>query len=300
MSMIRFLSAYLICSVFTVPSFGAICCAADKFTVFVSIVPQKYFVEQIARDLVEVHVMVQPGASPATYEPKPQQMVDLSKSKIYFAIGVPFEKAWLGKIASSNPKMKVVQTDHGIQKRRMAADKHHAGDKSQEKPGHDHEVLDPHVWLSPPQVMIQARNILSALQEADPTRKALYEANYKEFVSRLTDLDVELRAMLAEQRGLLFMVFHPAWGYFADTYGLTQIPIEIDGKDPKPAQLQNLIQTARAKEIKVIFLQPQFPTRSAEQVAKEIGGQVALVDPLALNWAENLREMARKLKAAAR
>jgi zinc transport system substrate-binding protein len=270
--------------------------AADKAKVFVSILPQKFFVEQIGGDLVDVEVMVQPGASPATYEPKPAQMAAISASQIYFSIGVPFENAWLQKIASANPKMKIVRTEHGIRKMPMAA--HHHGEEDHEKKHVDHGVLDPHVWLSPPLVMMQARNILAALQEADPARRAVYEANCKAFITMLVDLDGELRGILAGKRGFQFMVFHPAWGYFADAYGLRQVPIEIEGKEPKPAQLKQLIEHAREKQIKVLFVQPQFSSRSAEQVAREIGGQVAFVDPLALNWAENLREVATKLKEA--
>lgn len=271
--------------------------AADRVKVFVSILPQKFFVEQIGADLVDVEVMVQPGASPATYEPKPAQMAAISASQIYFSIGVPFENAWLQKIASANPKMKIVRTEHGIRKMPMAAH-HHGEEEHHEKEHVDHGVLDPHVWLSPPLVMVQARNILAALQEADPARRGVYEANYKAFIAMLVDLDGELRGILAGKRGFQFMVFHPAWGYFADAYGLRQVPIEIEGKEPKPSQLKQLIEHAREKQIKVLFVQPQFSSRSAEQVAREIGGQVAFVDPLALNWAENLREVATKFREA--
>lgn len=270
--------------------------AADKTTVFVSIVPQKFFVEQIAKDLVDVQVMVEPGANPATYEPKPAQMAAVSKAQIYFSIGVPFEKAWLKKLASANPKMRIVHTEDGIQKMPMASH-HHDEEKDHKKGSHDHGVLDPHVWLSPPLVMVQARNILTALQEVDPAHHADYEANYKAFMTMMVELDGELRGILTGKRGLQFIVFHPAWGYFAHAYGLKQVPIEIEGKEPKPAQLKELIEHAQKHQIKVVFVQPQFSSKSAEQVAKEIGGQVAFVDPLALNWAENLREVATKFKA---
>jgi len=278
----------------------------DKLPVFVSIVPQKYFVQQIGKDLVDVQVMVQPGANPATYEPKPRQMADLSKTKIYFSIGVPVENAWLKKIAAANPKMKVAHTDHGIEKIHMAAhhhhhdkeDEHHEKDENHEEGEHGHSGLDPHIWLSPPLVMTQARTILSVLQEVDPTHRAAYEANYKVFISGIVNLDLDLKNIFAGKRGLQFMVFHPAWGYFAQAYGLEQVPIEIEGKDPKSAQLKELIKHARENGIKVVFVQPQFSTKSAKLVAKEIGGEVAFVDPLAENWSANLREVANKFKAA--
>jgi len=222
-------------------------------------------------------------------------MAAISKAKIYFAIGVTFEKAWLKKLASANPKMRIVHTEHGIQKMPMAAHHHDEGEDHDKE--HHHGTLDPHVWLSPPLVMVQARNILTALQEVDPAHHADYEANYKAFMTMLMDLDGELRGILTGKQGLQFIVFHPAWGYFAHAYGLKQVPIEIEGKEPKPAQLKELIEYARKHQIKVVFVQPQFSTKSAEQVAKEIGGQVAFVDPLAVNWAENLREVATKFKA---
>lgn len=284
--------------------------AVDKIPVFVSILPQKYFVQQIGKDLVDVKAMVRPGASPATYEPKPQQMVDLSKSKIYFAIGVPFENAWLEKIVAANPNMNVVHTDHGIQKLEMVAHHHHddhAAEHDDEKhhdevakdeDHHEHEGLDPHIWLSPPLVKVQASAILAALQEADPTHKAIYEENFNNLIARVDQLDSDLKKTFAGKKGLQFMVFHPAWGYFAHAYGLEQVPIEIEGKAPKPAQLKELIEHSRESGIKVIFVQPQFSTKSAKIVAREIGGQVAFADSLAEDWMDNLRQVAGKFKEA--
>ncbi len=250
--------------------------AGGRIPVFVSIVPQKYFVQQIGGDLVDVRFMVEPGASPATYEPKPGQMADLARTKIYFAIGVPFEKVWLKRIAAANPGMKVVNTDQGIGKL----------------------GLDPHIWLSPPLVKVQARTILASLQEIDPARRGVYEANYRAFTARIDRLDSDLRKTFEGRQGLKFMVFHPAWGYFAHAYGLKQVPIEVEGKDPKPSQLKRLIEQARREGIRVVFVQPQFSTKSAALVAREIGGQVAFADPLAENWMANLREVAEKFKVS--
>ena len=285
--------------------------AENKIPVFVSIVPQKYFVQQICKDLVQVQVMIQPGASPATYEPKPKQMAELSKASLYFAIGVPFETSWMNKIIAVNPKMKVVHTDFGIEKLPMTGHHHHDEDsepgQSSEHQGQgnhhevddlDHGGLDPHIWLSPPLVKVQCRTILSAMQEIDPAHHDFYEANYLKFVSEIDQLDSQLRQTFAGRQGLQFIVFHPAWGYFAHAYGLEQVPIEIEGKDPKPAQLKELIDHARKKGIKVIFVQPQFSDKSARLVAKEIGGQVVFADPLAEDWMSNLMAVAIKFKTA--
>ena len=306
--------------------------AAEKLSVFVSIVPQKYFVQQIGKDLVDVNIMVKPGASPATYEPKPRQMADLSKSKLYFSIGVPFENAWLKKIAAANPNMKVIHTDHGIDKIEMAAhhhdeeehhddvhkdghhdegehhdekahkdddhhdEEHHGEEAHKDEDHHDHSGPDPHIWLSPKLVKIQAKTILEALQAADPSHKKAYEANFNSFVTKIDALDQDLKQILAGKKGLQFMVFHPSWGYLAHDYGLKQVPIEIEGKDPKPAQLKELIKHAKEDGIKVVFVQPQFSTKSAKTVASEIGGHVAYADPLAEDWMNNLRMIAEKFK----
>ncbi|MGD9249400.1 MAG: zinc ABC transporter substrate-binding protein [Desulfobacteraceae bacterium] len=309
--------------------------AADKLPVFVTITPQQYFVQQIGKDLVDVQVLVEPGADPHTYEPKPQQMVAISKARLYFAVGIELEEAKLSKITATNPNLKVIHTDHGIEKLAMeahhqhhddhkeehhendhheaehdhkhdhkkdehhgqAADEHH-GQGEHHEGHHEHAGLDPHIWLSPPLVKIQARSILAALQEADPAHGSVYEANFKAFATRIDQLDADLKKTFSGKTGMQFLVFHPAWGYFAHAYGLKQVPIEIEGKNPKPAQLKELLEHAKENHIKVVFVQPQFSTKSAELIAKEIGGQVAFTDPLAENWMANLRQVADKFKAA--
>ena len=273
--------------------------SANGLPVFVSILPQKYFVQQIGKDRVEVQVMVQPGASPATYEPKPAQMTALSAARIYFSIGVPFENVWLEKIAAANPQMAIVPTDRGILK--LSISEHHHGEQVHgTEGGHRPGLEDPHIWTSPPLVMTQARNILTALQDYDPINRDFYEANYKIFIKELIDLDIRLRQILAEKKGASFLVFHPSWGYFAHTYGLKQVAIEFEGKDPKPAQLQALISQARKERIKVIFAQPQFSFKSAEIVARAIGGKVVPADPLAADWSSNLLNQAMQFEAAMR
>ena len=294
-----FMGLFLISATFLLMG-GGPAHADKKVAVFVSIPPQKYFLQQIGRHRVDVQVMVQPGASPATYEPKPRQMAAISRTDIYFAIGVPFEKTWLKKIAAANPNMQVVHTDHGIQKIPMTAS-HTESEQHRENDHQDqHGGLDPHIWLSPALVMTQARTILKALIEIDPDHRVDYEANTERFVSKLADLDADLKKIFTGKQGLQFMVFHPSWGYFARAYGLQQVPVEIEGKDPKPAQLKALIEHAKKKHINIIFAQPQFSSRSAERVAKEIGGQVIFADPLALDWSANLREVAAKFKTALR
>ena len=280
--------------------------ASEKLAVFVSIVPQKYFVEKIGGDFVDISVMVKPGANPATYEPKPQQMIRLSRTKIYFAIGVPFERVWLKKIAVVNAAMRVVHTDAGIDKLPMGyhshsekEEEHHTQQiQPDENTQRQHESLDPHIWLSPPLVKQQADAIFKALVRVDPVNRVNYERRYKNFTKELGEIHKALASIFDGKDSLEFIVFHPSWGYFAHTYGLKQVAIEVEGKAPKPAQLVKLIQHCREHHINVVFVQPQFSTKSAELVAREIGGRVIVADPLAENWSENLRRVAKKFQAA--
>ena len=314
-------------------NFSKIWASDDKLTVFVSILPQKFFVEQIGKDRVDVQVMVEPGASPHTYEPKPQQMIALSKTDIYFAIGLSFEKVWLDKISATNKNMKIVNTDDGIEKIQMVGHNHHEEDndvehkftetksakndkeqnlnqKQELEPDlheeHKHKgehkehkgEPDPHIWLSPKLVIIQANHILKGLKSIDPQSGAFYDANYKTFILKIEKIDKDLKDIFRDKKGVKFMVFHPSWGYFARDYNLQEIPIEKEGKNPRPAELQELINHAREDKILVIFVQPQFSAKSAKQIAREINGEVVFADPLAYDWFKNLIEVADKFKSA--
>lgn len=292
---------------------------AARISVFVSIPPQRYFVQQIGKDRVSVQVMVRPGASPATYEPKSAQMAAIAKTDVYFSIGVPFEDVWLEKIVAANPEMQIVATDHGIEKLPMATHHHdHGSDKGHDHDsdkghdhgsdeGHDHgsdmeqeHHLDPHIWTTPLLVIQQARTIATALKQIDPVHQNAYEANYASFAEALTQLDRELRKTLEGFENRKFLVFHPSWGYFAHAYGLLQVPVEVEGKRPKPAHLHEIIEHARRDKIQVVFVQPQFSTKSARTIAAAIGGEVVVADPLAEDWANNLRRQTLKFKDALR
>ncbi len=272
-------------------------CLASQPSVFVSILPQKFFVQQISGDKVHIDVMVQPGASPSTYEPKASQMKKLLAAKAYLAIGVPFEQSWLDRIAGVNPGMLIVHTDEGITKLKMKAHGHddeHTGDLE----NHDHEDhrgLDPHIWLSPRLVKKQVSILLQTLVELFPEHAQLFEQNSQQFVRKIDNLDVQLRSILENKTGKSFMVFHPSWGYFAKEYGFEQIAVEIEGKKPKPAQLKDLIKRARKEDIRVIFAQPQFSRKNAQLIAREINGEVITLDPLAENWLENMEAVAERL-----
>ena len=191
------------------------------------------------------------------------------------------------KISDANPGMKIVYTQQGIKKIPMASFPN--PQNTQHRKTHRHGILDPHIWLSPPLVRRQAEHIYRALAEADPLHGAQYEANYHRFIRELEALDTDLRHFFADKQGLEFMVFHPSWGYFALAYGLRQVPVEVEGKRPKPGQLKQLIEQARDRGIRVLFVQPQFSRKSADLIARAIGARVVEADPLAEDWEQNLR-----------
>lgn len=271
---------------------------AEGFSVFVSILPQKYFLEKIGGDRIQIIVMVPPGANPATYEPKPRQMVALSRSKAYFSIGVPFETTWLPRISHMVQQLPIIRTDQFIAKRRLwgAPPKLKAIETQAQGRGKA-EGLDPHVWTSPPLVMLQAHNIMDGLSRIDPVNRDYYEANYRRFIVELVNLDLELRNMLLPQdAGKYFLVFHPSWGYFAETYGLRQMAIEKEGKSPGPGDLKTLIDLAKRRHVNAVFVQPQFSRKSAQLIARAIGARIVSADPLAEDWAANLKHVAEELR----
>jgi len=260
----------------------------------VSILPQKYFVEKIGGSLVDVTALVPPGASPHSYEPKPSQMVELSRCILYFTIGIDFESAWHDRLTSASKQLKIIPTDTGIEKI-VSNDKHHDHSElpDQEHERGDHERFDPHIWLSPELVKHQAGIICDALVAADSLHKETYRLNHANFINEIQTLQEEIRRIrngCPDDHG--FMIFHPAWAYFAQEFDLTEYPVEIDGKEPSPKELVNLVIFAKEKNIKTIFIQPQFSPQTALQIAKEIGASTVEVNDLAEEWAENLLKVA--------
>ena len=257
--------------------------------VFVSIPPQAYFLESVGGERVDVSVLVGPGYSPATYEPTPRQMAELSRAKVYFRIGVPFENVWIERIIKANPNMKVVDTRRGIELLPMKA--HRYGD-DEDHHHHGKSLKDPHIWTSPRLVKIQARNICDALIGEDPAHTAYYEDNLKAFHIDLDKLDRKITEILKDLKTPRFMAFHPAWGYFAHDYGLEEIPIEVEGKEPGARALADLIKRVNQEGIKVVFVQAQFSTKNAETVARAIGGRIVRIDPLAKDFLKNMMKIA--------
>jgi len=258
--------------------------AAEPLPVFVSILPQKYFVERIGGDEVKVEVMVNPGESPATFNPNPKKMSRLANAKIYFSIGVPFEKVWLSRIKAIQPQLKIISLNKN--QKGMHSNNHH------------HDEGDPHVWLSPPLAKKMAAEIEATLSHLNPEKKVFFKKNYQAFIADLDKLDQEIRAILGKGKNRTFMVFHPAWTHFAEAYGLQQISIERQGKEPGPRTLQEIISQGKKLNIKVIFVQKQFGLSVAKKIAKMIGARVREMDPLAENYFDSLRQTAKAISGA--
>ncbi len=257
----------------------------------VSILPQQYFVERIAGDIFNVNVMVQPGQSPENYEPTPQQMRDVGQSMAYITIGAPFENNWIEKLKAANPNLRIFDSTEGIERMPMSEHGHSADPTGQTHP--DSGELDPHVWTSPRLVKMQAQQIANLLIDLDPENSASYEKNLNVFLKDIDLLDQELNTELAQVTNRKFMVYHPTWGYFAADYNLEQLAIEIGGTEPSAQELAVIIDEAKADNVKVIFVQPEFNSRSAETIAREIGGKVIPVSSLEKDWLENLRSVGK-------
>jgi len=282
--------------------------SAKKLRVFVSILPQAGFVEKVGGDRVEVDVLVGPGQSPATYTATHKQMARLAGADVFFRIGVPFEEPLLKKIAALLPELRIVDTRKGIKLRVMerahgsGEQQHeHRGDEEDDEEGepkHGEKGTDPHIWLDPKLVKVQARTICEELIRIDRDHAEQYRENRKSFEAELDKVDARIARALGPLKGREFFVFHPAYGYFGDAYGLKQVPVEIEGKSPSAKQLVSLINRAKEAKVKVIFVQPQFSTSNAEAVALMIGGAVVPMDPLARDYLANLAAMAGKLESA--
>lgn len=267
-----------------------------KIIACVSIVPQADFVERIGGENIEVHIMVPPGHSPATYEPAPKQMSILEKADVYFRIGVPFEQSWMDRIRQINPQMKIVDTGEGIKLRDISENTEKLADTEVSDHDHEHarrhEGKDPHIWLAPPLVKTQARHIADGLTGLDEGNSAFYEENLKDFHKKLDELDDYIKQRLKNLKERTLYVFHPSWGYFADTYGLKQVAIEHEGKKPGAKKLGELIDSARQTKINAIFVQKEFSQTVADAVAEAVDAEIVTLDPLAPDYLKNMREMA--------
>lgn len=243
----------------------------DKTTIniVVSILPQVEFVKKVGQEKVNVTVMVPPGANPHTYEPKPDQLQKLSTAHLYAKVGsgVEFELAWMDKLLQLNKKMEVVDLSKSI------------------------EIIekDPHIWLSPANAKQMTENFYQSLIKIDPANKDFYTKNKDAYLKELDELDSDIKKKLSLLKMRKFMVYHPAWIYFAKRYNLTEIGVEKEGKEPSAKAMIDLVKQANQEGIKVIFISPQFSSDKAKTIAREFKGQVVTVNDLSEDYVKNMQ-----------
>lgn len=250
----------------------------SKILVAASVVPQTEFIEKVGGDNVIAVSMIPPGAG-HTYDPSPRQLEDLSKADLYMALGSgePFETNHMKTFSEMNPNMTVINSSEGI---------------TLIKSGNS---TDPHVWTSPKSAVVMVENTYKGLVSIDPSNESYYRANADAYIKELEALDAELTAELTDLTSRNFMVYHPAWGYFARDYNLTQIAVEVDGKEPAPKDIVKFIEIAKENNISVIFVQEQVSITGATAIAEGFNGSVYVIDPLAKNYVENMEHVGQVL-----
>jgi zinc transport system substrate-binding protein len=257
----------------------------------VSILPQKYFVDILTNEGIEVNVMVPPGSSHATYSPTSQQFKKLSDSKLYMGIGhLGYEQAWMPRLAELNKEMKTIILSDHIELIAGACEHGHDHDH-----GHNHGV-DPHIWMSPKAVLDLLPTIKAALIESFPDLKDSIEANYTQLHLSIAEADLRMRTVISQLPKKEFLIFHPALSYLARDYGLVQTAVEQDGKEPSPAYLASVIKKAREESIPVIFIQEEYDIRNARTISEEAGIALVQINPMAYNWLEAMNELTQTLQ----
>lgn len=273
-----------------------------KFRVVVSVAPQKDFVQRIAGDLVHVDALVGDGQDPHDFSPSPSERQALSKAQMFITVGMPFEEALVEKLGSTEGGLQFISMGDGFEKIPShcehpshdveAAHGEGEGEDEHEFVDHEHGEDDPHVWLSPPLIKVQAANIAKGLSAALPDHAATFEANLAKFETELDTLHTELKEKLKPYLGKEFFVFHPAFGYFGYTYGIDQVAVEVNGNSPTPKELSEFIVHAKENGMTTLFVQPQFDDRSAKVIAEQLGAEVSALDPLAADPLQTIRAIA--------
>lgn len=262
-----------------------------KPVISVSIIPQKYFIQQIAGSYFEINVLIPSAASHDAYEPSPNQVKGLNNSKAYFLIGnIEFEKTWIDKFKSVNSDMKIFDMSDSVKIIEGDDNKLHIDN-------HLHNQ-DPHIWMSPRTVKIIAQNILLACNQIVPEQSELFNKNYLVFISQLDSIDNEIGVKLQQFKGYSFFIYHPALTYFARDYGLTQLSIELDGKQPSVSHLKNIVDEINTSSKKIVLIQKQFDAQLAESISKQTGAQLQIIDPFSDNWDKEILQIANYLQNA--
>ena len=265
-----------------------------KPVISASILPQKYLIDKIILDKYEVNILIPTGASPASYEPSPLQINRLNDSKLYFRIGeIVFEKTWIEKIGAQNPALKIINLSKGISF--LESEPHnHSTDEQNKHEGEDHvqhSGKDPHIWMSPKNMKVIAKNLLESLIETFPEDTQFFQTNYTGLIREIESIDSIYTESADILRGLNFLIYHPALGYLARDYNMIQHVLEFEGKEPGPAHIARIIDKSMKMNIQYIFVQRQFSIENAKTLAKEINAEIIVIDPLGENWYEQMLEI---------
>lgn len=263
---------------------------SSKINIVVSIPPQEAFVKAVGKDFVNVTTMIPPGYSESNYQPRPKEIKALSNAQIYFSIGVNSERAnILPKLKDFNKKIQLVKLDEIVDKHYKPLSLEH---------GHDHQSRDPHIWLSPKRVKVMINTIKEELIKIDPNHREYYEKNANDFIKELDNIDNEIKNTFKDVESRYFIMYHPAFGYFANDYKLKMIVIEEDGKEATAKRIKEVIDFAKEKNIRIIFYQEEYDRNQAETIAEEIGGTIIKVSPLSNDYLNNLKDISSKIKEA--
>ena len=249
--------------------------SGKKDVITVSVSPFSYFAKAISGSDYDINVMVPASADPHIYEPVPGQIAALGSSVAYISDGyLGFEMTWLDRFYETNKTMKRLSLGDKIDP--LISGHHHQGDHV--------EGADPHYWISPKCAMIMAPSVRELLCELNPLQKHKYEANYQRLVIKIQELDKKARELFSGVQNRSFMIYHPNLGYLARDYGLEEIPVEYEGKEPPPSRMKELIDRARKDRLKTVFVQREYDTKNAKAIAGEIGGEIRIIDPLSEDW----------------
>lgn len=252
--------------------------------VLVSVAPHRFFVQKIAGDTVFIGLLVPAGDSAHTYEPTPKQMIQASKADAWFQIGEPFEKRASSALLSRNPTLQLIDLRQGLE---LIYD--HSCAHCRNRP----DSADPHIWLSSRLAKRQAQTIAEALSRLYPENRDLYMSNLGLFINELTELDNDIKNMFKDKSPKTIVVSHPAYAYFCRDYGLKQISIEFEGRDPSPQQLTMLLQELKTLSIKTIYTQPQYSVKGAQLIAQQLDVKTVSLNPYSEDYLNTMRAIGK-------
>lgn len=265
---------------------------SEQRVVSVTIQPQRYIAEQIAGDRFVINCVVPAGSNPEAYDPTPRQLIEIDRSEAYLKVGgmLGFEVAWLQRLSQNNPDMKIYDTSHGVAM--LTSTHHHRHDNGVE---HVATGIDPHIWSSPRNVRIMARNICGALTELDADNAAYYANNYNQFIQHIDSVEAVVSSLLMPCRGETFAIYHPSLSYFAQDYGLKQLCLEQMGKENSALSMKESVDEARRAGVRVVFVQREFNPRQVETFAGELDAEIVMINPLNYDWDTEIIDIAHAI-----